>query len=229
MNCSQFTPCEGRTEIVDADGRLIWHNDDICMVFVVRDNAPVVLAGLSGYGMRPACELNNEKGAFPIVEVLTSISGRTMNHQRLTDTREGSQLRFVAAYTYERGMRHVLRIDQKDEHSGLLTETEFSMFPGVSAVSCQSRIASERRLPVEAVSSLNLTVPLDAAGGGVDGVEVYWATAHGPRKIIGIRRHFARLVCRTSIPTLILVFRAHDLISLRDPLGRLERSFPLAF
>lgn len=107
MNCSQFTPCEGRTEIVDADGRLIWHNDDICMVFVVRDNAPVVLAGLSGYGMRPACELNNEKGAFPIVEVLTSISGRTMNHQRLTDTREGSQLRFVAAYTYERGMRHV--------------------------------------------------------------------------------------------------------------------------
>lgn len=110
MNCSQFTPCEGRTEIVDADGRLIWHNDDICMVFVVRDNAPVVLAGLSGYGMRPACELNNEKGAFPIVEVLTSISGRTMNHQRLTDTREGSQLRFVAAYTYERGMRHVLRI-----------------------------------------------------------------------------------------------------------------------
>lgn len=175
MNCSQFTPCEGRTEIVDADGRLIWHNDDICMVFVVRDNAPVVLAGLSGYGMRPACELNNEKGAFPIVEVLTSISGRTMNHQRLTDTREGSQLRFVAAYTYERGMRHVLRIDQKDEHSGLLTETEFSMFPGVSAVSCQSRIASERRLPVEAVSSLNLTVPLDAAGGGVDGVEVYWA------------------------------------------------------
>lgn len=56
MNCSQFTPCEGRTEIVDADGRLIWHNDDICMVFVVRDNAPVVLAGLSGYGMRPACD-----------------------------------------------------------------------------------------------------------------------------------------------------------------------------
>ncbi len=73
MNCSQFTPCEGRTEIVDADGRLIWHNDDICMVFVVRDNAPVVLAGLSGYGMRPACELNNEKGAFPIVEVLLSV------------------------------------------------------------------------------------------------------------------------------------------------------------
>lgn len=229
MNCSQFTPCEGRTEIVDADGRLIWHNDDICMVFVVRDNAPVVLAGLSGYGMRPACELNNEKGAFPIVEVLTSISGRTMNHQRLTDTREGSQLRFVAAYTYERGMRHVLRIDQKDEHSGLLTETEFSMFPGVSAVSCQSRIASERRLPVEAVSSLNLTVPLDAAGGGVDGVEVYWADSTWAAEIIGIRRHFARLVCRTSIPTLILVFRAHDLISLRDPLGRLERSFPLAF
>lgn len=229
MNCSQFTPCEGRTEIVDADGRLIWHNDDICMVFVVRDNAPVVLAGLSGYGMRPACELNNEKGAFPIVEVLTSISGRTMNHQRLTDTREGSQLRFVAAYTYERGMRHVLRIDQKDEHSGLLTETEFSMFPGVSAVSCQSRIASERRLPVEAVSSLNLTVPLDAAGGGVDGVEVYWADSTWAAEKIGIRRHFARLVCRTSIPTLILVFRAHDLISLRDPLGRLERSFPLAF
>lgn len=176
MTVNRFSSCQG-TPLTPVDGRLIWRVDDVCMVFSVNDKAPVALAGVSGKGMIPADQLAEETGASPIIEVLTSVSGRTMNHQRLTDTREGGNLRFVAAYSYEKDNRRVLRIDQQDDTSGLLTETMFSVFRGVNAVNCCSRIASRRRLPVEAVSSLNITVPLDAADATVDAAEVYWATS----------------------------------------------------
>lgn len=160
----------------DDRGRLIWGNGVIEMVFAVADG-PVRLTGVSGAGMRPASQLPAEPGAAPIIEVLTSVSGRTMNHQRLTDTRQGAALRFVSASAWTERGRRMLRIVQRGAclNGTLETRTVFSAAEGVSVVGCMSTITADAVLPVESVSSLCMTVPLAAAGATADRVEAYWA------------------------------------------------------
>lgn len=102
-----------------------------------------------------------------------------MNHQRLTDTREGSQLRFVAAYTYERGMRHIFKLIRKmniqpvdldgilDIQLVITSRTSLSM-PWCNGVFGGS--AKHRWMPL----GVELTESRSTG-----------PTAHGPRKIIG--------------------------------------------
>ncbi|WP_072723749.1 glycoside hydrolase family 36 protein [Bifidobacterium lemurum] len=107
--------------------------------------------------------------------MLTSTNGRRMNHQRLTDTRDGWNLRFRQAEQRHTGNRGELRITQHDESTGLTVESLFAAYDGISVVTWSATIRSDRRLPVESMSSLNVAVPLSAAGASVDDAEVFWA------------------------------------------------------
>nr|WP_236023685.1 glycoside hydrolase family 36 protein [Bifidobacterium miconis] len=57
---------------------------------------------------------------------------------------------------------------------GLTVVSVFEAFPGLSAVRAYTVLRSPKPLPVEAVSSLSLTLPLDANGATVDSSRLYW-------------------------------------------------------
>lgn len=57
---------------------------------------------------------------------------------------------------------------------GLTVVSVFEAYPGVSAVRAYTILRSPRPFPVEAVTSLNLTLPLDASGATVESSRLYW-------------------------------------------------------
>lgn len=181
---SMFADYGWRTLTPNERQRLIWGNDVISMTFCVAADAPVTLVRLAGRGMmscdRSAVDFTvDENGASPIAEILTSTSGRNMNHQRLTDTADGHRLRFTGAQDKHENGRSQLSITQRDESTGLVVESLFEASDGISVVSwtLSVRLEGDRRahLPIESLSSLCVTVPLQAAGASVDDVEVFWA------------------------------------------------------
>lgn len=61
-----------------------------------------------------------------------------------------------------------------DATAGLVVTSIFEAFPGLSAVRTSTRLSSARTLPIEAVSSLNLTVPMRVNCGKIDHSRVFW-------------------------------------------------------
>ena len=61
-----------------------------------------------------------------------------------------------------------------DATAGLVVTSVFEAFPGLSAVRTYTRLSSARPLPIEAVSSLNLTVPMRVNCGSIDHSRVFW-------------------------------------------------------
>lgn len=57
---------------------------------------------------------------------------------------------------------------------GLVVTSVFEAYPGLSAVRTYTVVHSAKPFPVEAVSSLNLTLPMDLAGATVDASRLYW-------------------------------------------------------
>ncbi|RSX58508.1 glycoside hydrolase family 36 protein [Bifidobacterium samirii] len=64
-----------------------------------------------------------------------------------------------------------------DPADGLTVESVFEAYPGVSAVRAYTRLRSPRPFPVEAVSSLSLTLPMDVHGADVDSSAILWGDA----------------------------------------------------
>lgn len=63
------------------------------------------------------------------------------------------------------------------EADGLTVISVFEAYPNISAVRATTVLRSPRRYPIEAVSSLNLTLPLDANGATVDSSRILWGNA----------------------------------------------------
>lgn len=61
-----------------------------------------------------------------------------------------------------------------DATAGLVVTSVFEAFPGLSAVRTYTRLSSARPLPIEAVSSLNLTVPMRVNCGKISHSRVFW-------------------------------------------------------
>lgn len=180
---AKSSDCDWRAVTLDERQRLAWGNGVVAMTFCATANAPVALVRFAGRGMA-ACDnsaefAEEELEPSPIVEVLTSLSGRNMNHQRLTDTVDGGRLRFIEAREkHEAGLSQLV-IVQRDENTGLTAENHFEAWEGVSVVSWTVSVWLEGdicpHLPIESLSSMCVTVPLQAAGTSVDDVEVFWA------------------------------------------------------
>nr|WP_238548397.1 glycoside hydrolase family 36 protein [Bifidobacterium biavatii] len=64
--------------------------------------------------------------------------------------------------------------DCSDCGDGLTVISVFEAFPGLSAVRAHTVLRSPKPLPIEAVSSLSLTLPLDANGATADSSRLYW-------------------------------------------------------
>ena len=61
-----------------------------------------------------------------------------------------------------------------DATAGLVVTSVFEAFPGLSAVRTYTRLSSARPLPIEAVSSLNLTVPMRVNCGKISHSRIFW-------------------------------------------------------
>ncbi|OQM49540.1 alpha-galactosidase [Bifidobacterium catenulatum] len=64
-----------------------------------------------------------------------------------------------------------------DPHEGLVVTSVFEAFPNLSAVRTHTRLQSAKQLPIEAVSSLNLTVPMRVNCGKVHRSNIFWGDA----------------------------------------------------
>ncbi|NEG70504.1 glycoside hydrolase family 36 protein [Bifidobacterium choloepi] len=161
-------------------GRFQWGNGVVSMVFETTPDAPVRLIGLSGRGMAPATvDIPGEPDAQPIVELRSSLDSGADNRLKLAVSAAGRRLRFAGAYRYEPDESgHVgqyrLAIRQVDESTGLVVVSVFDAFDCISAVRCFTVVGCDRPFPLEAVSSLNITLPLAAAGIADDDVRIYW-------------------------------------------------------
>ena len=161
----------------DAQGRFSWGNGVVRMVFATAADAPVKLVGLSGRGMTPADADAPQRDPRPIVEVVATASGAGDNRLRLITSVAGSKLRFVeasAADPARDGEPYRLQIVQRSSEGTLVVTSVFEAYPGLSAVRTHVQMSSSERYPVEAVSSLSLTLPMDANHVDVDHARVAW-------------------------------------------------------
>ena len=62
----------------------------------------------------------------------------------------------------------------RDTDGGLVVTSVFEAYPGLSAVRTYTMVHSAQPFPIEAVSSLNLTLPMDAGKATVDASRLYW-------------------------------------------------------
>lgn len=94
--------CAGADRIgAGENGRIVWGNGVVTLVFDVRDDAPVQLVGMSGRGMRAAdANIAGEPDAQPIVELRSSIDSGGDNRLQLAKSAAGMKLRFVEAYRH---------------------------------------------------------------------------------------------------------------------------------
>lgn len=160
------------------DGRLEWGNGVVSMLFDIAADSPVRLCNVVGRNMVPIDgRLSDdgkpvvEKDPRPIVEVCAANTGSQDNRLTLIATVAGSQLRFVSALASEP------EPGSADSNAGLVATSVFEAFPNLSAVRTYTRLQSARQLPIEAVSSLNLTVPMRVNCGKVHRSNIFWGDA----------------------------------------------------
>lgn len=162
-------------------GRFVWGNGAITMVFEVSDSAPVRLVGLSGQGMTQATEdMQAEADAQPIVEIRSSRDSGDDNRLKLAYSAAGRRLRFVEACSYEQENPAApirLMIVQHDKERSFQVISVFEAFRGISAVRCCTIMKCDTTYPIEAVSSINMTLPLSTVGLDVQDADIYWGNS----------------------------------------------------
>ena len=97
-----------------------------------------------------------------------------------------------------------------DPHEGLVVTSVFEAFPNLSAVRTHTRLQSAKQLPIEAVSSLNLTVPMRVNCGKVHRSNISGATLPGPWKTIGASARCETPRCATATRKSIQASPARD-------------------
>ena len=165
----------------DSNGRIVWGNGIVTLVFAVNENKPVTMIGMSGRGM-PQVDANiaGEQDAQPIVELRSAPDGGGDNRLKLAVSAAGLKLRFVCAYMLDmlddkRRPMTLLAIVQRDaKGEGPLVTSVFESDAGTSAVRTYTRLKSDEPYPVEAVSSMNATLPMEAAKFSTSEAQIYW-------------------------------------------------------
>lgn len=210
----------------DSNGRIVWGNGIVTLVFAVNENKPVTMIGMSGRGM-PQVDANiaGEPDAQPIVELRSSLDGGGDNRLKLAVSAAGLKLRFVCAYMLDmlddkRRPMTLLAIVQRDaKGEGPLVTSVFESDAGTSAVRTYTRLKSDEPYPVEAVSSMNATLPMEAAKFSTSEAQIYWVRVRGIWRTRGKARHFVPRRCTTAIRRSIQECLRHALLAAPRPHG----------
>lgn len=144
--------------------------NDVARVEGARDKVSANGAMSAGVGG----PLPMQRDPRPIVELVSSRDGATDNRQKLVTSAAGAALRFVAARAGAGDGVSRLEIVQCNPAGGPTVTSVFEAFDGLSAVRTWTELESAERFPVEAVSSLSLTLPMDANAADVEHTRILW-------------------------------------------------------
>lgn len=168
-------PIGGR---VTDDGRTVLERDPRPIVEVraantgSQDNRLTLIATVAGSVLRfvsAAASEPEEGSAEPYrLEIVQFASYADLEpHGRVFEPAAAERAE-AAAQPSPEAVRHA------DATAGLVVTSVFEAFPGLSAVRTYTRLSSAHPLPIEAVSSLNLTVPMRVNCGKIDHSRVFW-------------------------------------------------------
>ena len=163
---------------VTDDGRTVLERDPRPIVEVraantgSQDNRLTLIATVAGSVLRfvsAAASEPEEGSAEPYrLEIVQFASYADLEpHGRVFEPAAAERAEAAAQPSTE-AVRHA------DATAGLVVTSVFEAFPGLSAVRTYTRLSSAHPLPIEAVSSLNLTVPMRVNCGKIDHSRVFW-------------------------------------------------------
>ncbi len=140
----------------DTTTSVAWGHPALRLVVDAAPDAPVGVRTLASDDRQP-----QPRAAQPLVELLVAGAGRARASHRFSETAVGVRLRLTGSEESRDGDWHELRVDLRDEQTGLAAEVRFRSAEGVGACQVRTRIVNEGTDPV-----LLLGVTSFAAGFG---------------------------------------------------------------
>ncbi|MFI7542120.1 glycoside hydrolase family 36 protein [Actinoplanes sp. NPDC049599] len=120
-----------------------WGHPALRLVVDAAPDAPAGIRSLAPDDRRPL-----PRATQPLVELLVAGAGRARASHRFSGTAVGVRLRHTAHSASRHGRWHELRIELRDEHTGLAARVWFRSADGVGACQVRTRITNEGREPV---------------------------------------------------------------------------------
>ncbi|SIM59830.1 glycoside hydrolase family 36 protein [Micromonospora cremea] len=122
---------------------LVWGHSALRLVVDVSPDGPVAISSLSD-GVRQS----QSPATQPLVELLVAGEGRARASHRFSETAIGRRLAYVGSSQARDGAWCELRVDLRDERTGLTIETLFRSAEGVSACQVRTRVTNQGAAPV---------------------------------------------------------------------------------
>jgi alpha-galactosidase len=151
--------------VISTDTSVVWGHSAFTLAVDVSPEGPVGVRTLSrGPGEHPA------RASQPLVEVLAAGDGRARASHRFSDTAIGVRLAYAGVTRSRDGRWHELRIDLRDEITGLGTRTLFRSAEGVAACQISTTVTNEGPAPVLLLGVTSFAAGI--LGHGVDDLDV---------------------------------------------------------
>jgi len=122
---------------------LVWGHSALTLAVDVSPDGPVGVRTLTGAGLKQSV-----RATQPLVEVLVAGTGRARASHRFSQTAIGRRLVYAGSEQHRDGAWRELRIDLRDEQTGLAVRTTFRSADGVSACQVSTRVTNQGREPV---------------------------------------------------------------------------------
>jgi alpha-galactosidase len=160
---------------------LVWGHSALRLVLDAPPTGPVSVRSLTADAAVP--EAAGEAGGVvggagvrsgqPVVEVLVAGAGRARASHRFSETAIGRRLSYVDSAATREGGWHQLRLDLRDEETGLTARTLFRSADGVSAVQVHTTVTNEGDTPLLLLGVTSFAAGLP--GYPLDALDLVWA------------------------------------------------------
>ena len=172
------------------DGRLVFERDPRPIVEVLavntgaQDNRLSLISTVAGSKLRfvsavasmPSAEEGDDDGSS-----LDPYRLEITQFAPYTDLEPGNRVFEPIAAERDSAEHHndgqSIDVEDANSRNGLVVVSVFEAWPNLSAVRTYTRLSSAKPLPIEAVSSLNLTVPMRVNCGKVKHSQIFWGDA----------------------------------------------------
>jgi len=113
---------------------------------------------------------------LPLVDVVTTGSGRSKSSRRYAESVTGARLRYVAHKERDDGPWHELRFQLEDPSSGLAVEVVYQVLAGTGVLRACAHLHNQSSRPLSVSSVTSFLAPgLAGPGGQLEEVEIWWA------------------------------------------------------
>ena len=113
---------------------------------------------------------------MPLVDIVTTGTGRDRSSRRYAESVTGGRLRYVAHEELEETSWHELRVDLEDPSSGLQASVRYRVLVGHGVLRSSVRLCNGGDSPITIESVTSFLAPgLAGPGGHLDDVDLWWA------------------------------------------------------